>query len=1238
MKKQKILSLLLAASLISTNIVIPKPVLADEISPEQTQVSENSTITNNETEEENTFEDIQKEEEFLYTHMPTISNTDIFSYDWKNATDEELSQVLAAQNPEDIRIWLKTLTEEEKDELLSRNTFLTQPYSVVNANGTVEDFDTFLDYLNSMPQRLNASIINYNVEYLIRVHFPNQTRTILCRQMSSNISPAAASFATPNKISDVHGTRWQTSLGVGSILYSVSSTNDYPGSSQGNHCPSTVYVNNEHRAAFPFIFQIEKPANCFINPTYCNVNTTIYNTIYNTDYPNFTVNGESAPKSFTSLDQREFDIEATGGAYGIKVNKLCLDTDASFSQFQNGQTIQFMILPTFMESGFLDTLPTNKYATYDLYFNQPIVRVQTDATISFKDLNNKTVNNFTQFWGEKLTLRGLSIAEKTGYQLKDWYILNTDQYTKQTKKYYIDNYLTPTITNTNIERGVTSPGDVTNYIDVTAHAEWTPITYSVRYNANGGSGAMSTSTHTYDQDQALNANSFSKTGYTFAGWATSQNGNVVYSDKAIVKNLASTNSATFDLYAKWNPITYKITYQANGGNGTMSASTHTYDTSKTLSKNTFTRTGYTFTGWATSAGGSTVYTDQQSVSNLSTQQNAQINLYATWKPNTYTITLNPDKGTVSPTSVTATYDSPWPSLPTPAKTGYTFKNWQGAGSGNYTIPENITLTAVWQPNTYTITLNPDKGTVSPTSVTATYDSPWPSLPTPTRSGYTFKNWQGVGSGNYTITGNTTLTATWQPNTYIITYDPAGGRFTGDETVSVTYDANIPTPPTAMKKGYTFKGWDDIDPQKPYTIAGDTKATAKWQANQYTVSFDLDGGNGTMKDIQAEYDQEFSIPSETPQKTGYEFVKWTDGKTNYVPSQTCNNLSDKDGDRITLKAVWKAITYSITLNGNGGTIGNQEQIQINHIYGQDKNLLNIVMPLKKSKQISQNGKTGQMYYLFSGWEGSDGNLYHSLENIAQSMTLTAKYEERFVPDTEKVTINPADGISDQEIEQAGLDIPDIYDIPQPKANGLLDMIKKSSLPEQDKADIIAKMVSQILTSTQQESVKDMIEKSDFSAEDKSLLIKALEKSGKNTNSVNTNSNTDPGNTKTNEPSANEPSDYFKKLVSQSQQETKQTDEPGLQTSDTVSLGKVTVTAKSKKKGKVVITLKKASNAKKYEIQISTKKNFKKIFKKKTTSKLSYTFKLGSKKTYYVRVRAINGKTKGNWSKPKKVKVK
>ena len=148
---------------------------------------------------------------------------------------------------------------------------------------------------------------------------------------------------------------------------------------------------------------------------------------------------------------------------------------------------------------------------------------------------------------------------------------------------------------------------------------WT--SYTVSYNANGGSGAPSAQTKWKDQALTLSSTKPTRTGYTFAGWATSSSGSVAYN-----AGCSYTSNASVTLYAKWTANTYTVSYNANGGSGAPSSQTKTYGVTLTLSSTKPTRTNYTFVGWGTSAGATTASYQAGG----SYTSNASITLYAIW--------------------------------------------------------------------------------------------------------------------------------------------------------------------------------------------------------------------------------------------------------------------------------------------------------------------------------------------------------------------------------------------------------------------------------------------------------------------------------------------------------------------------------------------------------------------------------------------------------------------------------
>ncbi|OAS13282.1 FG-GAP-like repeat-containing protein [Paenibacillus oryzisoli] len=175
---------------------------------------------------------------------------------------------------------------------------------------------------------------------------------------------------------------------------------------------------------------------------------------------------------------------------------------------------------------------------------------------------------------------------------------------------------------------------------LTLYAQWTPITYAVTYAGNTSDGGTAPTETNKAQGAmfAAQANTYTKTGYTFAGWNTqADGGGMAYAASATV----TMPSGALTLYAQWTPITYAVTYAGNTSDGgtvpteTNKASGATF----AAQANTFTKTGYTFTGWNTQAdGGGTAYAAGATV----TMPSVALTLYAQWTPITYTISPLPN--------------------------------------------------------------------------------------------------------------------------------------------------------------------------------------------------------------------------------------------------------------------------------------------------------------------------------------------------------------------------------------------------------------------------------------------------------------------------------------------------------------------------------------------------------------------------------------------------------------------
>ena len=189
-----------------------------------------------------------------------------------------------------------------------------------------------------------------------------------------------------------------------------------------------------------------------------------------------------------------------------------------------------------------------------------------------------------------------------------------------------------------------------------------------------------------------------------------------------------------------------------------------------------TRAGYNFAGWWTAKTGG-----KQVTASTVCYASAGYTLYARWTPRKFVITLNPNGGECATATKTVTYGQAYGTMPVPSpRTGYTFSGWYTAKTGGKKVTAttvcyataNYTLYARWTPKTYTVTLNPNGGSCTVGSKTVTYGQTYGTLPTPTRSGYTFAGWwtkkDTGGKRVYSTTtcyatGNYTLYARWKKN-------------------------------------------------------------------------------------------------------------------------------------------------------------------------------------------------------------------------------------------------------------------------------------------------------------------------------------------------------------------------------------------------------------------------------------------------------------------------------------------
>ncbi len=259
---------------------------------------------------------------------------------------------------------------------------------------------------------------------------------------------------------------------------------------------------------------------------------------------------------------------------------------------------------------------------------------------------------------------------------------------------------TPTQTGYMFNGWATTPGGAVAYApgasytqnaEITLYAVWTP-TYTVAYNANGGSGAPANQTKPHGEILKLSNTVPTRAGYIFNAWATTPDGVATYAPSA---NYA--DNANITLYAMWTP-TYTVAYNANGGSRAPASQIKPSGETLKLSSAVPTRSGYVFSAWGTTPAGTTTYAPGANYT-----ENSDIVLYALWTP-TYSVTYNANGGSNAPASQAKIYgESLKLSTAKPIRTGYTFKGWSTnscndiayAPGSYYTQNTQVVLYAVW---------------------------------------------------------------------------------------------------------------------------------------------------------------------------------------------------------------------------------------------------------------------------------------------------------------------------------------------------------------------------------------------------------------------------------------------------------------------------------------------------------------------------------------------------------------
>lgn len=492
-------------------------------------------------------------------------------------------------------------------------------------------------------------------------------------------------------------------------------------------------------------------------------------------------------------------------------------------------------------------------------------------------------------------------------------------------------------------------------------------TYTIDYELNGGENHQDNPPE-YDSSETVVLKDPTREHYTFAGWYSDAN----FKTKVTSIPKGSKGDKTF--YAKWEPYTYKVAYNANGGTGKVNETSCKYDVDATIAKNAFTRTGYTFKEWNTESDGTgDTYQENGIVRNLTEENKKTITLYAIWKPITYTVIL--DKNSEDATAGTLDENAEGYiaeyggticlSGDEFIREGYTIASWNTKPDGkgkkvangevtNLTATEGdtITLYAQWAIKNYTITYDYDGGKVKKANPKSyTYETDDIKLNNPEKTGYVFEGYftEDPNSEEFTgeeepipdikkgeRTGDLHLYAKWRPIFYTIIFkDNTGAEYRdgfNEESarVKMSYDGTITfTDDLFVKKGYTLSSWNSKENGKgtKYLVGRGYKNLTKqdgaeitlyavWTKDTYSITYQLDGGKNNSKNPKKYAVDTDTITLLEPSKTGYEFKGWfeTDSEGQLSEERKTEIVKGSTGN-LKLTAKWEAMKYEIKLNPN-----------------------------------------------------------------------------------------------------------------------------------------------------------------------------------------------------------------------------------------------------------------------------------------------------------------------------------
>jgi uncharacterized repeat protein (TIGR02543 family) len=481
--------------------------------------------------------------------------------------------------------------------------------------------------------------------------------------------------------------------------------------------------------------------------------------------------------------------------------------------------------------------------------------------------------------------------------------------------------------------------ETSNLINVTKTAKWTYIYYNINYDLSGGdNNSLNPGSYHIGEDDITLLDP-SRTGYNFVDW---EEGDYIETSKL----------EEYTKTAIWEIITYSITYELGvGQENENNPITYTVE-DEDISLYSLSQAGYTFNGW-----------EEGSI--IDTLLAIDVVRTAKWELVYYTITYEVDTiqySTDNPSAYAKQLKSKNKSNPEtynieeddiilsePTRKGYTFKYWEEGNIIYTSTVENITRTAVWELDSYSITYELNGGEINennPTSYTIEDDTI--TLDEVYKRGYTFVCWLDEDSNEMNYNISTTKEkdiiriATWEINNYTINYELNGGYNNSENPNSFTVEDEVISLQLPNKTGYTFVGWIEgstIDTD----ILEEVTRTAEWSLNTYTITYELNGGINDDRNPTLYTVEDSDILLYEPSQVGYTFACWSVGMM----------LDTYKAEDIIISAIWSSNVYTILFKDEEGCIIN---IKYCYNYGDE-----VILPEDLTKE-----DCGNCIYEFAGW--------------------------------------------------------------------------------------------------------------------------------------------------------------------------------------------------------------------------------------------------------------------------------